>query len=83
MLLLTDVPAVWTKWPMSKGHPIGHITPAELRAFAFEAGSMAPKVEAACRFAERTGHMAGIGTIEQAEAILVGNAGTIVAVTGK
>ena len=66
---------------MSDGRPIGHITPAELRAFAFDPGSMAPKVEAACRFAERTGRMAGIGAIDQAEAILAGKAGTIVAVT--
>jgi carbamate kinase len=42
---------------------------------------MAPKVEAACRFAERTGRIAGIGAIDQAEAILAGKAGTIVAVT--
>jgi len=82
LLLLTDVPAVWTKWPMSAGRPIGHITPRELRTYAFEPGSMAPKVEAACRFAERTGRIAGIGAIDQAEAILAGGAGTIVAISG-
>jgi carbamate kinase len=82
LLLLTDVPAVWTKWPMSAGRPIGHITPRELRSYAFEPGSMAPKVEAACRFAERTGRIAGIGAIDQAEAILAGGAGTIVAMSG-
>lgn len=79
LLLLTDVPAVWTKWPMSAGRPIGRITPSELRTFAFDPGSMSPKVEAACRFAERTGHVAAIGAIDDAEAILAGNAGTIVA----
>jgi carbamate kinase len=79
LLLLTDVPAVWTKWPRSEGRPIGHIAPAELRRFAFDRGSMAPKVEAACRFAERTGRFAAIGAIEQAEAILAGKAGTVVA----
>jgi len=79
LLLLTDVPAVWTKWPISDGEPIGRITPTELRRFTFAPGSMGPKVEAACRFVERTGRIAGIGSIEQAEAILAGNAGTIVA----
>jgi carbamate kinase len=79
LLLLTDVPAVWTKWPISAGRPIGRITPSELRTLAFDPGSMAPKVEAACRFAERTGHVAAIGAIDDAEAILAGNAGTIVA----
>jgi carbamate kinase len=62
---------------MSEGRPIGHVSSQELRSFAFEAGTMAPKVEAACRFTERTGRMAGIGAIDQAEAILAGNAGTI------
>ena len=78
LLLLTDVPAVWTRWPMENGTPIGKTTPAELRRLSFAPGSMAPKVEAACRFVERTGGSAGIGAIEQANAILQGAAGTIV-----
>jgi carbamate kinase len=76
LLLLTDVPAVWTRWPMSEGRAIGNATPDELRTYRFDAGSMGPKVEAACRFAERTGRLAGIGAIEDAEAILAGRAGT-------
>jgi carbamate kinase len=79
LLLLTDVPAVWTRWPMPEGEPIRRATSAELRAMRFEPGSMAPKVEAACRFAERTRGFAAIGAIEQAEAILNGKAGTVVA----
>jgi carbamate kinase len=80
LLLLTDVPAVWTKWPMSEGQPIRRTTPQALRALAFDPGSMGPKVAAACRFAERTRRMAAIGALDQAEAILAGDAGTIVAV---
>jgi carbamate kinase len=79
LLLLTDVPGVWTTWPMSSGHPIGRTTVAELRGLRFAAGSMGPKVTAACRFAEKTGRSAGIGSLDQAEAILSGGAGTIVA----
>ncbi len=78
LLLLTDVPAVWSAWPMSRGHPIGRTTPVQLRGSTFAAGSMGPKVEAACRFVEQTGRMAGIGALEHAEAILNGNAGTLV-----
>jgi carbamate kinase len=78
LLILTDVPAVWTRWPIIEGSPIRHITPAELRALTFAAGSMRPKVEAACRFVERTGRDARIGAIEQAEAVLAGTAGTLV-----
>jgi carbamate kinase len=77
LLLLTDVSAVWTDWPMSKGRPIGRTSPEALGAHKFDAGSMGPKVHAACRFVERTGNMAGIGAIEDAEAILDGLAGTI------
>ena len=78
LVLLTDVPAVWSRWPMVKGHPIRKASCVELRALAFEPGSMKPKVEAACRFAERTGCGAAIGAIDQAEAVVCGQAGTIV-----
>jgi carbamate kinase len=79
LLLLTDVSAVWTKWPAcSESRPIGRTTPAALRAHDFAPGSMAPKIEAACRFAERTGRIAAIGAMDEAQAILAGQAGTIV-----
>jgi carbamate kinase len=76
LVLLTDVSAVWTHWPMSVGIPITSATCRELRALEFDAGSMGPKVESACRFVERTGRTAAIGAVEQAEAILRGEAGT-------
>jgi carbamate kinase len=79
LLLLTDVPAVWTQWPMSRGHPIGRTTVPELRNLQFAAGSMGSKVEAACRFVERTGRTARIGSLDQAQAILSGDVGTVVA----
>src|SRR5690242_21474658 len=47
-------------------------------AGSFPAGSMGPKVEAACRFAEATGRMAAIGRLDAAAALLRGEAGTIV-----
>ena len=45
---------------------------------SFLPGSMGPKVDAVCRFVERTGGMAAIGAMKDAEAILSGTAGTIV-----
>jgi carbamate kinase len=79
LLLLTDVSAVWTEWPPTPAsRPIGRATPAELARHAFAPGSMGPKVAAACRFAERTGRLAAIGALEEAQAILEGRAGTIV-----
>ena len=78
LLLLTDVSAVWSQWPIAAGHTIDRITPAELRGLKLAEGSMGPKAEAACRFVERTGRFAAIGALDEAQAILNGNAGTIV-----
>ncbi len=39
---------------------------------------MGPKVEAVCRFVEKTGGMAAIGRLDDAAALLDGTAGTIV-----
>ena len=49
---------------------------ADLRGLSFAAGSMGPKVDAACRFAEATGGLAGIGALSDASAILRGERGT-------
>jgi carbamate kinase len=83
LLLLTDVPAVWTRWPTAGGRPLGRVTPAVLRGYRFAAGTMGPKVEAACRFVERTGRTACIGALDQAEALLAGTAGTVVTADGQ
>lgn len=77
LLLLTDVDAVYDGWDTPEARPIRRATVAEMRARTFAAGSMAPKVEAACRFAE-TGGIASIGALEDARAILEGAAGTTV-----
>lgn len=78
LLLLTDVEAVSADWRTQKARRISRTNPAELRRHRFAAGSMAPKVEAACRFVEATGGRAGIGALTDASAILDGAAGTTV-----
>ncbi|MGA7934397.1 MAG: carbamate kinase [Kovacikia sp.] len=78
LLLLTDVDAVYTDWGTAAAHPLQQISPEQLRSYSFVPGSMAPKVEAACRFVEQTGGMAGIGRLENARAILAGQSGTLV-----
>lgn len=82
LLLLTDVPAVMRHWETPEAHEITSARPDELRAEEFAPGSMAPKVEAVCRFVERTGGIGAIGALEDAEAILAGEAGTLVTTTG-
>ena len=46
-----------------------------LPGMSFAAGSMGPKVEAACAFASIAGRIAGIGRLEDARAILEGRKG--------
>ena len=52
------------------------MTPDELAAQGFPAGSMGPKVDAAVRFASVTGRRAAIGSLEQIGDIVGGRAGT-------
>ncbi len=78
LLLLTDVEAVLDGFGTAHPRPLRRVTPGELRAHSFPAGSMGPKVEAACRFAELTGGLAAIGRLDDAAALLSGQAGTAV-----
>ena len=84
LLVLTDVPAVMQRLRHARParRSAGHSPPA-LRAMGMPAGSMGPKVEAACRFVELTGGMAAIGSLDDAAAILDGKSGTIVTTTGR
>jgi carbamate kinase len=54
-------------------------TPAELRRLQFSAGAMQPKIDAACRFVERTGYEAAIGALEELAEVVAGTRGTRVA----
>jgi carbamate kinase len=78
LLLLTDVAGVVRDYGTLNARPIGQVTPDELHGMHFAAGSMGPKVEAACRFVERTGGMAAIGRLEDAGLLLGGQVGTVV-----
>nr|WP_313014473.1 carbamate kinase [Brucella intermedia] len=76
-LMLTDVDAVYEGWGTADKRPIGKATPTELNSDVFAAGSMRPKVEAACDFAN-AGGISGIGRLEDARGILEGRQGTLV-----
>ena len=78
LVLLTDVDAVYDGWATPRARPIEQATVAELRRRIFAPGSMGPKVEAACRFVERTGRSAHIGALHDADAVVAGLAGTVV-----
>jgi hypothetical protein len=76
LLLLTDVDNVEVGFGTPDARPLGAVTVAELRRHEFSPGSMGPKVEAVCRFVERTGGQAAIGSLADAAEIVAGRAGT-------
>jgi carbamate kinase len=76
LLLLTDVSAVQSGWGTPDAQAIADVSAPKLREMDFAPGSMGPKVEAACRFAEATGRLAAIGALRDAPAVLRGELGT-------
>ena len=83
LVILTDVANVESGFGTGAARPIGHTTPAALRALKFPAGSMGPKVEAACRFVEATGKPAMIGRLDDAAELIRGTRGTVVDPVGQ
>jgi carbamate kinase len=76
LLMLTDVAAVMRDWGGPGEAAIRTITPDALDKISFAPGSMGPKIAAASAFVRSGGSMAGIGTLQDARAVLEGRAGT-------
>ena len=77
LLLLTDVDAVHADFGGPNDRAVRCGSPAALRGLLLPAGSMGPKVEAACRFAEDGGE-ALIGSLDHLPSLLAGESGTVV-----
>jgi carbamate kinase len=75
-LMATDVDGVYLGWGTPQQRRLGRVTPEELAGYEFPAGSMGPKVEAAARFAAKTGRRAAIGALADIAGIVAGDAGT-------
>jgi len=75
-LMATDVDGVYLGWGTPDARLIRETTPEELKSHTFPAGSMGPKVGAACHFVEKTGNRAAIGTLSEIQSIVAGNSGT-------
>ena len=87
LIMATDPPAVFVGFGTPQQRAIVQANPDVLLADyepEFAAGSMLPKVMAACDFARRTGKPAMIGTLSDIDGMLAGTAGTRIAtsVTG-
>ena len=79
LVIATDVDGVYTGWGTPAQKRLGRTTPEDLERLDLPAGSMGPKVEAACGFARATGREAVIGALTDITDIVKGNAGTRVA----
>jgi carbamate kinase len=80
LLILTDVEAVALDWGLPTQRWLHDVTLAEVEAYQaaghFQAGSMGPKVAAACNFLASGGEMAIITSLQTATQALAGNTGT-------
>lgn len=84
LIMATDAPAVFVGFGTAAQRAIVAADPNVLLAqyeTEFAAGSMLPKVIAACEFAKASGKPAVIGALADIEAMLAGTAGTRVAVS--
>ncbi len=77
-IMATDAEAVFIDWGKPEQKAIHRANPEALGAYSFPAGSMGPKVDAACHFARATGNAAAIGALADIAAIVRGERGTIV-----
>ena len=77
-IMLTDADSVYVDWGKPTQKSIRSASPDALSAMKFAAGSMGPKVDAACRFAKATGKKAAIGALADLGGIIAGTMGTTV-----
>jgi len=78
LIMATDAEAVYADWGKPGQRAFRRANPKAMREYRFPAGSMGPKVEAACQFAQLTGKPAAIGALKDLAEILKGNAGTTI-----
>jgi carbamate kinase len=76
LVIVTDVDGVYTGWGTPEQKRLGRVTVDELAGLDLPAGSMGPKVQAACGFARNTGREAVIGALTDIAEIVTGTTGT-------
>jgi carbamate kinase len=75
-VMATDADGVYLDWGTPEARKLERATPGELSRYEFPAGSMGPKIDAACEFVVTTGRPAAIGALADIERIVDGSAGT-------
>ncbi|TBU93964.1 carbamate kinase [Phytopseudomonas dryadis] len=81
LVIATDVDAAYLDWKQPTQRAIASAHPDALQQLDFAAGSMGPKVQAACEFARHTAKDAVIGALADIEAIVTGHGGTRVSLS--
>jgi carbamate kinase len=77
LVIATDTDAVHLDWGTPAQRAIASASPQALATLSFPAGSMGPKVEAACQFVlSAPGRRAAIGALADIRAIIAGDRGT-------
>jgi carbamate kinase len=82
LVMATDVDGIYLDWQTPQARLLRHTTPEALATHAFPAGSMGPKVMAACWFVRQTGQRAVIGALGDLAQMVAGTAGTQVSAPG-
>src|SRR5262245_15857305 len=77
LIMATDAEAVFVDFGTPKQRGIHRAHPDAMQPYSFPAGSMGPKVDAACQFARATGRTAAIGALADIPAIVRGEKGTL------
>jgi carbamate kinase len=77
-IMATDAAGVYSDFGKPTARIFRRAKPAAMRDYSFPAGSMGPKVDAACNFADTTGKSAAIGALKDLATILRGEAGTTI-----
>ncbi|NJM92302.1 MAG: carbamate kinase [Rhodospirillaceae bacterium] len=78
LIMATDAQAVFTGWGTPEQKAIHKASPSAISKYQFPAGSMGPKVDAACHFASTTGKIAAIGALADIGGIVRGEKGTLI-----
>jgi carbamate kinase len=76
LVIATDVDGVYADWGTPEQRLLDRVSPDELEPMTLPAGSMGPKVRAACRFVRHTGRDAVIGSLAGIEDLVEGTGGT-------
>jgi carbamate kinase len=76
LVIATDIDGVYADWGSPQQRRLDEVTPEELEGLDLPAGSMGPKVRAACDFVRATGRPAVIGSLAEIADLVAGTAGT-------